>query len=862
LEVKLLIESLRQEFVYPGKEYRPAPFWFWNSKLDKSELERQIHLMHDAGIGGFFMHARFGLETEYMSDEWLGCILHAVEVAEELDMQAWLYDEYPFPSGVGGLAVTKIPAYRNKFVDMVEHQVARAGYAEIELPDGELLVAYAIRKEMLADFFQHAIRLYADDTGRRICWNAPDGDWIIMAFVLRVLSDERGNVFGPDYLNIEATKYFLSILDKYAGILGHHLGKTVPGIFTDEPCLLTWHQNHTCYRVHHDSKLTVWGDELPDRLKRAGCDWQRVLPAIFYDIGEESERLRQAYRQTVADNYIEAFFEPYAKWCEEHNLKLTGHLLLEEGLYSNTIFQGDFFRDLSYFHVPGADHLGIGCEGQYGGWGNLPLMSTNVQGQKLVSSIAHLCGKEAVLSESFGVSGWRLTMADMKGIVDWQYRLGINFLCPHAFYYGLEGFRKNDSPPSQFFHATYWKHYQKFADYVARLSLMLRAGVHCAKVALFYPLQSFRSQFKAGVEGEKDKLMSDCFNFYSSELLKCHYDYDIVPEEFFRSENVSDGILQISGEEYELVILPPLYEIGEEMEKTLIKFYQSGGKILASKILPSDFTQQLNAVTQPAGMLMFVPVNLDELRVRLSNLLNALVKPDVTISSPKIGYVYRRLGNYDIYFFSSDSDEALDVQIHLSKSGKIERWDAETGEMSEIPKPLECENSVFAWRFEPRESLLIVVDTSHAEGAERAGEDACLNDETPVGANAEGVQQSAKRIVAEEEVLDDRWDFQIESPNVLPLPKWNLRMDFSGDWQYCDYNCEVEVEDVPDEVSLLLDDVESRLSFMEGMSFSIKVNGEQVENPRDFYLDSKWKTVRIEDILRAKEGKDTRSNCS
>ena len=52
------------------KKYRPIPFWSWNSKLDKDETIRQIEIMDKAGIGGYFMHARGGLTTEYMGEEW------------------------------------------------------------------------------------------------------------------------------------------------------------------------------------------------------------------------------------------------------------------------------------------------------------------------------------------------------------------------------------------------------------------------------------------------------------------------------------------------------------------------------------------------------------------------------------------------------------------------------------------------------------------------------------------------------------------------------------------------------------------------------------------------------------------------
>lgn len=82
-------------------KYRPAPFWSWNERLDTEETKRQIKVMSDAGIGGFFMHARGGLQTEYMSDEWFSNIEAGIEAAEELGMHPWAYDENGWPSGFG-----------------------------------------------------------------------------------------------------------------------------------------------------------------------------------------------------------------------------------------------------------------------------------------------------------------------------------------------------------------------------------------------------------------------------------------------------------------------------------------------------------------------------------------------------------------------------------------------------------------------------------------------------------------------------------------------------------------------------------------------------------------------------------------
>lgn len=82
----------------PNK-YRPIPFWSWNEKLNTEETKKQISMMHDAGLGGFFMHARGGLQTDYMGDDWFSNVDASVEAAKKLSMDAWAYDENGWPSG-------------------------------------------------------------------------------------------------------------------------------------------------------------------------------------------------------------------------------------------------------------------------------------------------------------------------------------------------------------------------------------------------------------------------------------------------------------------------------------------------------------------------------------------------------------------------------------------------------------------------------------------------------------------------------------------------------------------------------------------------------------------------------------------
>ena len=93
-----MLLSARTEY----NEYAPVPFWSWNNRLDKAEITKQVRQMYEAGYGGFVIHARAGLDTPYLSEEWFECVETALLSAKQWNMKIWLYDEFGFPSGLAG----------------------------------------------------------------------------------------------------------------------------------------------------------------------------------------------------------------------------------------------------------------------------------------------------------------------------------------------------------------------------------------------------------------------------------------------------------------------------------------------------------------------------------------------------------------------------------------------------------------------------------------------------------------------------------------------------------------------------------------------------------------------------------------
>ena len=110
-----------EDFRNPPSEYRAAPFWAWNNRLSAAELVWQIGQLKKLGYGGFHMHVRTGLATEYLSDEYMAVVRACVDKALQEGMLAWLYDEDRWPSGAAGGLVTKEERFRSRHLLLTRH---------------------------------------------------------------------------------------------------------------------------------------------------------------------------------------------------------------------------------------------------------------------------------------------------------------------------------------------------------------------------------------------------------------------------------------------------------------------------------------------------------------------------------------------------------------------------------------------------------------------------------------------------------------------------------------------------------------------------------------------------------------------
>lgn len=283
------------DFKKIDNKYRFVPFWSWNEKLSTDETARQIDVMEKAGIGGFIMHARGGLETAYMGDEWFRNISVGIDEAKERGMKAWAYDENGWPSGFGaGIISGKGLDFQQKFLRM-----------ESGAPTNDRTIVY-----------KDGYHFYYDV-----------------------------NPYYVDLMNPEVTKAFIKeIYEPYY----EKYKNSFEGFFTDEPQL-----------AHTGNGLCIpWSFILPAEYKKEyGEELLEKLIELFRPVGNY-EDTRIKFWLLVTKLFSENFMHTIYNWCDERSLKLTGHLLCEEELISQLVSCGSTMPAYEYFHMPGMDWLG------------------------------------------------------------------------------------------------------------------------------------------------------------------------------------------------------------------------------------------------------------------------------------------------------------------------------------------------------------------------------------------------------------------------------------------------------------------------------------------------------------------------
>jgi hypothetical protein len=546
--------DLQKGFLNPGKDYESAPLWVWNTKVTKKIIDSMMLTFKKNAFGGVFVHPRPGLITEYLSDDWFKLFQYTVDKGKQLGLNVWIYDENSYPSGfAGGLVNDQMPESYNQgqMLHLTKTNVLN------EKNSQNLFVCLKEENGIFRNITS-SINSEKGKTGNYFLFNKEN-------------YQKNYGIVGPEgfsYVDLMVkgvTEKFLDItMSGYEKAAGKEFGKTIKGIFSDEPSIPAWGSN-----------TIRWTPDLFTTFKkRWGYDLELNLPSLFEEVGDW-KKIRHNYVEVLSQLFIDRWSRPMQEYTQKHGLIWTGHYW-EHG-WPNANDVPDNMAMYAFAQQPGIDMLfnqfdETSPNAQFG----------NIRAVKELRSAANQLGKKRTLSETYGGAGWEVTFKDMKRLGDWEYVLGINFLNQHLSWMTLTGARKYDYPQSFSYHNPWFAYYKSLNQYFARLSFALSQGRQLNDILIIEPTTSAWMYF---VHDQKNKGLEDIGNNFQSfvtQLEKAQVEYDLGSENIIKDHGkVENGKFIVGERVYKTVVIPPGMEnIDGPAFQLLKEFIEQGGKVI------------------------------------------------------------------------------------------------------------------------------------------------------------------------------------------------------------------------------------------------------------------------------------------
>ena len=742
-------------FKNPTAEYRCTPFWAWNCDLDQEVLEKEIDVMKQMGMGGFHMHTRVGMSTKYLSDEYMSFIKGCTEKAKKENMLAWLYDEDKWPSGFGGGYVTAKKENRQKYImfttvpysDTVkEEQMGNASALAKRSDNGYLIAKYSVKLDSEG---------YLEEYKRIVEEEAAEGD-IWYAYLETPLESAWFNFQTyVDTLSKSAIDDFVSTThERYKQVVGDEFDKTVPAIFTDEPQVTKKKVlDHSTDKTDlvmpyttdfEDTYFAAYGEKFLDKLPEVVWDKKGVISVTRY-----------RYHDHVTERFVSAFCDNIGGWCKENNLLMTGHMMEEPTLETQTCAIGEAMRAYRSYGLPGVDML---CD-----WREYTTV-------KQAASATHQYGYPGVLSELYGVTNWDFDFRGHKLQGDWQAALGVSVRVPHLYWVSMKGEAKRDYPASIGHQSAWYPEYSYIEDHYARVNTLMTRGKADIKIGVIHPIESYWINF-----GPNDKSfalrnqLDENFLNLAETLLFNTLDFDYICESTlpiqFKDSETGFAVGEMT---YDVVLVPDCITLRRTTLEALEKFVSKGGKVIFIGRTPT----LIDAVPSDDGRKLFEKceyVNWD------NNAIISSLTPYRNISvmqtkegkaSTNIFGALRNDGdgkNLFLCHVNPTSRVKVDVKENYTVTVKGEYkptvMDTLSGETYTIPATYKDGTTVFDWECDAQSSILVRLDNGRAETFEEN-----------------------EKIEEEYSYLNGKAELILHEPNVCVLDMARWCVD-DGQWQ-------------------------------------------------------------------------------
>ena len=696
--------TLEKNFQNPPAEFKPMPFWHINGELTKEGIRQQMKDAKElAGFSGVSLlplasnGKKVGTSPRFLSDEYFERFQDMLDVAEELDMEIILYDDNDFPSGMAGGKMEELyPEHTMKRLDKIEHLVKGPKLFTDSVPGIKLMAAVALNTKN-----NERIEISENEQDHILSWEVPEGEWKIMLFPL-VKDSFHKKYLCMDFMDTTAVRHMINhTYDKYYEQFGKYFGNTIKMTFFDDVGF--W---------RHPRNWTPLFNEKFMQLN--GFDPRPYYPALWDDIGPDTEAIRNAFFNTRAELLAEGFPKLVGEWAKNHGVKDTGH---PPGNYDPTPIDmnADIFKFFRHTAVPLTDAI---IRYQFG-----------QNGHKLISSAADYYDRPLVSTEIYGAYKEATFDSLMlyRSMMDLFVR-GVNVVVPHGLWYNPE--KVYISPLVSPYSVKIAPALPAYSDYVGRSSMLLRGGRRVSEIGVMYPFEGLAGWFRfdnpdgirQGFYVSPQTDYQTISGWLSNEIRR---DFTFVHPEFFLDSkySIEKGRVKLNNQEnfqdYNTMILTGSNIISYKTLQKLKSYYDQGGTIIATSQLPfksAEMGQDQKVVQMVKDIFGIDPLEQESLTelVETSNdnggkaifisnpnkeiLASVLDKnssvPDVRFAENpvletdfgKFNYIHKIQEGKHIYFFTNSSDEEIETEVILRGKINPENWNPHNGILTDLKK--------------------------------------------------------------------------------------------------------------------------------------------------------------------------------
>ncbi|MDF2440617.1 MAG: hypothetical protein JWN98_1601, partial [Abditibacteriota bacterium] len=578
-------------FGSPPKSFAPLAVWIWNAPLSPSAVRAQLNALVEAGFGGVIVRAADGVAPSYNSEAWLQHVQFVARECRAQSLALWLTDEGPALSGTtpgngsgtgrsgtgGGRITRECPELRSHFLRFHTIEVAREEAASWKFPAvaGQLLhaVAVPLQPNSRRPDFSRAMTLTQqplEQAGYHLARLGADARVLIFA------QERAGYV---DLLNPQTALLFLeSTHERLRTALGDDWD-AITGFWLHAPTLRD-------SSATADTQRLPWSPLLMESFaQQPGYELLEWLPALVADLGDDASRLRQDYWGAVARMAREAFWQPIARYAENHDKLYGGFVDGQLPLNAMVAQQSDafsLFRSLSRAAVeaPGLQNGGIGLDlGR-------ALHARFAASMAALKNDRKVAGASRVMAEAWRGASWGTTPAERLPSLHHLLRQGINGFAIHGVFASIGDGQLAIQPPSEL-HQPYAAQWKGFAQYIARTSYVLSHGRPGARVALLWPIRSAWAHHHPKGHRLTRWVEED---LYATALMldDLHFEFLFVTEEDLQSGRFEGGkvLCGAAGHAFEMVVLPSVTTLHRATWTKLEGFLEAGGKVACLGLLP------------------------------------------------------------------------------------------------------------------------------------------------------------------------------------------------------------------------------------------------------------------------------------